>query len=172
MMSVPTQVIVFLIGKNNEVSMIIRSATQEDIDYIVELNRQIGQYHFDNVPEVFVAPSSEDKAFLLNAISDEHRLFSVAVEEDKILGFISARIDINETIPFVSKLPLCRIGSIVVDENHREKGVGKQLIEHCSLWANSHEAYQIRLEVMSFNARAKSFYESLGFKPQSEIWAK
>ena len=99
---------------------------------------------------------------------------SVAVDENekKVIGFISARIDINETIPFLNKRPICRIGSIVVHENHRSKGIGKELMNHCSLWANSKEAYQIRLEVMSFNSSAKSFYESLGFKPQSEIWAK
>ncbi|CAH0536613.1 GNAT family N-acetyltransferase [Vibrio marisflavi] len=152
--------------------MIIRSATSDDVDAIWELNRQIGQYHFENVPDVFVAPSHLDREFLLAAIMDEHRLFSVAVDEERIVGFISARMDINENIPFVIKRPLCRIGSVVVDEDHRAKGVGKKLMEHCSSWANSNEAYQIRLEVMSFNSKAKSFYESLGFKPQSEIWAK
>ena len=57
--------------------MIIRNATSNDIDAIMELNQQIGQYHFDNVPNVFVPPSSQDKPFLLSAILDEHRFFGV-----------------------------------------------------------------------------------------------
>ncbi|MCL9782705.1 GNAT family N-acetyltransferase [Vibrio sp. S4M6] len=152
--------------------MIVRSATVADIDEILELNRQIGQYHYDNAPDVFVSPSAEEKEFLLQAVLDEKRLFSVAVDEKHVVGFISAKIDINESIPFLSKQPICRIGTIVVDENCRSKGIGKHLMDHCYSWAQENKAYQVRLEVMSFNSRAMSFYQSLGFQPQSEIWVK
>ncbi|NBA32616.1 GNAT family N-acetyltransferase, partial [Aeromonas caviae] len=59
--------------------MDIRKATEQDIDAILALNRQIGQLHFEQVPEVFCPPSPEDRAFLLGAIADEARLFCVAV---------------------------------------------------------------------------------------------
>ncbi|MDF2275783.1 GNAT family N-acetyltransferase, partial [Aeromonas caviae] len=47
--------------------MDIRKATEQDIDAILALNRQIGQLHFEQVPEVFCPPSPEDRAFLLGA---------------------------------------------------------------------------------------------------------
>lgn len=152
--------------------MEIRRAAESDIDAIVELKRQIGLMHFEHVPQVFCAPSVEERDFLLNAIRNEGRLFCVAVDNEQVLGFLSARIDINEAIPFLTKLPVCHISSVVVDEKHRGRGIGKELIAHCDSWAKARDACQIRLEVMSFNERAKSLYESLGFKRQSEIYAR
>lgn len=150
----------------------IRKATGQDIDAILALNRQIGLIHFEQAPEVFCPPSPEERGFLLGAIGAEGRLFCVAVDEGRVLGFLTARIDINESVPFLSKLPICRIGSVVVDEGHRSRGIGKALIVHCDEWARARDASQIRLEVMSFNERAKSLYESLGFTRQSEIYAR
>ncbi|MDF2413541.1 GNAT family N-acetyltransferase [Aeromonas sp. 1HA1] len=150
----------------------IRTATGQDIDAILELNRQIGLIHFEHAPEVFCPPSPQERDFLLNAIGSEGRLFCVAVLDAEVVGFLTARIDINEAIPFLTRLPICRIGSVVVDEHHRSRGIGKALIAHCDDWAKARDACQIRLEVMSFNERAKSLYETLGFKVQSQIMAR
>jgi ribosomal protein S18 acetylase RimI-like enzyme len=150
----------------------IRTATGQDIDAILELNRQIGLIHFEHAPDVFCPPSPQERDFLLNAIGSEGRLFCVAVLDAEVVGFLTARIDINEAIPFLTRLPICRIGSVVVDEHHRSRGIGKALIAHCDDWAKARDACQIRLEVMSFNERAKSLYETLGFKVQSQIMAR
>ncbi len=152
--------------------MEIRKATALDIDAIVELNRQIGEILHAHYPEVFCPPSPEEREFLLDAIAAEGRLFCVAEQDGMVVGFLTARIDINESVPFLSKLPICRIGSVVVDELHRSRGIGKALISHCDEWAKARDAQQIRLEVMAFNERAKSLYESLGFQRQSEIYAR
>ncbi|MCH7346608.1 GNAT family N-acetyltransferase [Aeromonas sp. MR7] len=152
--------------------MEIRKATEQDIDAILELNRQIGLIHFEHAPEVFCPPSPQERDFLLNAIGSEGRLFCVAVLEAEVVGFLTARIDINDAIPFLTKQPICRIGSVVVDENHRSRGIGKALIAHCDDWGKAHGAHQIRLEVMSFNERAKALYEALGFKMLSQTMAR
>lgn len=152
--------------------MEIRKATELDLDAIVELDRQIGQIHFEQAPEVFCPPSSQQLAFLLDAIQREGRLFCVALVEGLVVGFLSARIDINDSIPFLTKLPVCRITTVVVDEHHRSRGIGKALIAHCDGWAKAHDASQLKLEVMSFNDRARSLYESLGFTRQSETYAR
>ncbi|MBW3805780.1 GNAT family N-acetyltransferase [Aeromonas jandaei] len=152
--------------------MEIRKATALDIDAIVELNRQIGEIHHQHYPEVFCPPSPEVRGFLLSAIGAEGRLFCVAEQDGMVVGFLTARIDINESVPFLSKQPICRIGSVVVDELHRSHGIGKALLAHCDEWAKARDAQQIRLEVMAFNERAKALYVSLGFKVQSHIMAK
>ena len=152
--------------------MEIRKASELDIDAIVELNRQIGEIHHQHYPEVFCPPSPEERAFLLTAIAAEGRLFCVAELDGAVVGFLTARIDINESIPFLSKQPICRIGSVVVDEGHRSQGIGRALIAHCDHWARAHGAHQIRLEVMSFNERAKALYEALGFKMLSQTMVR
>ncbi|MGU5714595.1 N-acetyltransferase family protein [Aeromonas taiwanensis] len=152
--------------------MEIRKASELDIDAILELNRQIGEIHYAQAPQVFCAPSPEERAFLLAAITAERRLFCVAEVDGVVAGFLTASIDINETIPFLSKEPICRIGTVVVDEGHRSRGIGRALIAHCDHWGKARGVSQIRLEVMAFNARAREFYESLGFTRQSEIYAR
>ncbi len=152
--------------------MEIRKAREQDIDAILELNRQIGEIHFAQVPQVFCPPSPEERAFLLAAIVAEGRLFCVAEQDGAVAGFLTARIDINETIPFLSKEPICRIGTLVVDEGHRSRGIGKALIAHCDEWGKAQGASQLRLEVMAFNERAKALYERLGFKMLSQTMAR
>ena len=106
--------------------MEIRKAREQDIDAILELNRQIGEIHFAQAPQVFCPPSPEERAFLLAAIAAEGRLFCVAEQEGAVAGFLTARIDINETIPFLSKEPICRIGTLVVDEGQRSRGSARR----------------------------------------------
>ncbi len=152
--------------------MEIRKAREQDIDAILELNRQIGEIHFTQAPQVFCPPSPEERAFLLAAIAAEGRLFCVAEQDGAVAGFLTARIDINESIPFLSKEPICRIGTVVVDEGHRSRGIGKALIAHCDEWGKAQGASQLRLEVMAFNERAKALYERLGFKMLSQTMAR
>lgn len=152
--------------------MQIRKATELDIDAIVTLNRQIGEIHHQHYPEVFCPPSPEEREFLLGAIGAEGRLFCVAEQDGRVVGLLTARIDINDSVPFLTRAPICRIGSVVVDEQHRSKGIGKALIAHCDHWAKTRDAHQIRLEVMAFNTRAQALYASLGFKVQSQIMAR
>ncbi len=152
--------------------MEIRKAREQDIDAILELNRQIGEIHFAQAPQVFCPPSPEERAFLLAAIAAEGRLFCVAEQDGAVAGFLTARIDINETIPFLSKEPICRIGTLVVHEGHRSRGIGKALIAHCDEWGKAQGASQLRLEVMAFNERAKALYERLGFKMLSQTMAR
>ncbi|OZG43198.1 GNAT family N-acetyltransferase [Aeromonas sp. A35_P] len=158
--------------RGKEHSLEIRKAREQDIGAILELNRQIGEIHFTQAPQVFCPPSPEERAFLLAAIAAEGRLFCVAEQEGAVAGFLTARIDINETIPFLSKEPICRIGTLVVDEGHRSRGIGKALIAHCDAWGKAQGASQLRLEVMAFNERAKALYERLGFKMLSQTMAR
>ncbi|MDH0177537.1 GNAT family N-acetyltransferase [Aeromonas dhakensis] len=158
--------------RGKEHSLEIRKAREQDIDAILELNRQIGEIHFAQAPQVFCPPSPEERAFLLAAIVAEGRLFCVAEQEGAVAGFLTARIDINETIPFLSKEPICRIGTLVVDEGQRSRGIGKALIAHCDEWGKAQGASQLRLEVMAFNERAKALYERLGFKILSQTMAR
>ncbi|MDW6004909.1 GNAT family N-acetyltransferase [Vibrio mangrovi] len=152
--------------------MIIRKAEATDVDGLLTLNYQIGKLHFENVPQAFVEPSDADRNFLLEALRDETRLFLLAEIEDKVVGFITAIITKNETVPFLVTCPICRIGTIVVDENCRASGIGSELMSVCTDWAKTQGAEQMRLEVMSFNETAQRFYDKLGFENQSLIMFK
>ena len=144
--------------------MKIRPAQIADIDSLLRLNYQIGIMHFENAPESFVEPSPEEKEFLLRALTDQSRLFLVAEISDQVVGFITATVSQNESVPFLVKTPICRVSTIVVDESDRVSGIGTQLMAKCNDWAKEQGAEQIRLEVMAFNNQAQNFYSKLGFK--------
>ncbi|WP_087026581.1 GNAT family N-acetyltransferase [Thaumasiovibrio subtropicus] len=152
--------------------MKVRNAVRTDIVDLLRLNYQIGVLHFENAPESFVEPTSEERAFLLSALDNPSRLFVVAEVDDEIVGFITATVTQNEAIPFLVKTPICRIGTLVVDEGIRATGVGTRLVAHCTQWAESQGATQIRLEVMAFNKAAQAFYAKLGFTEQSKMMWK
>ena len=152
--------------------MKIRSATPDDLDALFDLNKQINELHHLYAPQAFVAPSEEDRTFLINMLADEERLFLVAEESQQVLGFITATITQNETISFLIKDPICRIGTIVVDENQKSKGVGRALMTAVEQWARESGATQVRLEVMEFNHNAQQFYDKLGFVPNSRLMMK
>ena len=93
---------------------------------------------------------------MLGAIADEARLFCVAVVAGEVAGFLTARIDLNESVPFLSKLPVCRITTVVVDEGLRSRGIGRALIAHGDQWGKARGASQLRLEVMGFKAQSQT----------------
>ncbi|MFM2624512.1 GNAT family N-acetyltransferase [Vibrio owensii] len=152
--------------------MKIRSATPDDLNALFVLNTQISELHFRHAPHTFVPPSEEDRAFLADALADEARLVLIAEEGQQALGFITATITQNETISFLIKDPICRIGTIVVDENQKSKGVGRALMTAVEQWARESGATQVRLEVMEFNHNAQQFYDKLGFAPNSRLMMK
>ncbi|HHX8282492.1 TPA: N-acetyltransferase family protein [Vibrio diabolicus] len=150
----------------------IRQATPDDLDAIFELNLQINALHFANAPEAFVAPSEDDRAFLTQALENDERLFLVAEHEKEVVGFLTAMITQNETVSFLIKDPICRVGTIVVDGEQKQQGIGRQLLEACEQWARDANATQVRLEVMEFNQPAQRFYDKQGFKTNSRIMLK
>ncbi|WP_256936787.1 GNAT family N-acetyltransferase [Vibrio diabolicus] len=150
----------------------IRQVTPDDLDAIFELNLQINVLHFANAPEAFVAPSEDDRAFLIQALENDERLFLVAEHEKEVVGFLTAMITQNETVSFLIKDPICRVGTIVVNEEQKQQGIGRQLLEACEQWARDANATQVRLEVMEFNQSAQRFYDKQGFKTNSRIMLK
>ena len=151
--------------------MKIRAATSKDIDAISRLNDQIADYHHENEPDIFLPSNPANRDFLTKVFENPEIHFMVAEELDQIVGFVSTNVTCNTETPFLTNAPICRIKTIVVDENHRSAGVGAALAEAVQGWAREKGAREIRLEVMEFNRRALSFYERLGYTTQSRIMA-
>ncbi|CAM3621620.1 GNAT family N-acetyltransferase [Parendozoicomonas haliclonae] len=152
--------------------MIVRKATSDDFPAIAVLFRQINALHHQHVSRIFNEPSDQDQEYLFKNFEDDSRTYLVAENEGVILGFVLASITKNETVPFLSKEPVCWINTIVVDHQRQASGVGKRLMEACQDWANSRDVKELRLEVLEFNSKAQSFYDSLGFKPQARVLYK
>ena len=58
------------------------------------------------------------------------------------------------------------IENVVVGEQHRQQGIGTQLIQELLLQARTRGATSVLLEVRESNLAARRFYENLGFSEQ------
>ena len=71
--------------------------------------------------------------------------------------------------------PFINIHDVVVKNTHREKGIGRKLLENVSEKAKKMDCGKITLEVREDNAGAQYLYNSLGYKagnPPMHFWTK
>ena len=127
----------------------IRLARMSDVERIRDLTSQLG-YEVD-VPTVAARLSS----ILLR--SDQR--FVVAELGGPVQGWLHAVIsEFIETERFVT------IGGLVVDKNHRMKGIGRRLMEDAEEWAKEQGCFIVRLWSSSTRTTSHKFYEVLGYK--------
>jgi amino-acid N-acetyltransferase len=114
-----------------------------------------------------VYPFVEDGTILMRTddeISTNIRSYTLAFNKDKLIGF---------TALHVHTIQLAEIRSLIVDENERDKGVGKELV---SLALKEGEGLGLK-EILVLTYK-QSFFEKLGFVeipkeslPEHKIWA-
>lgn len=81
--------------------------------------------------------------------------FLVAVERERVLGYVSAMKEKPRTI---------HIASIAVHPSHRRKSIARRLVTVLIKTLRSMNAASVKLEVRSSNIAARSLYETLGFR--------
>ncbi len=153
--------------------MTIRTATEADLEQISLLAEEVAALHHLNQPVVFAEPnSSRDRAFWLKCITESDATVQVASDDDRILGFITAKVASPSSLPFLKRRTICSIGTIAISAATQRKGIGTALIHSIECWAKSQSATEIRLEVFDFNTPAMLFYTRLGYATQSHLMRK
>jgi len=154
--------------------MDIKQATLNDVASVCELADQVNTIHHQELPGLFVNPEDMECSteFWSNQLEAKNSAFLVAKIESTVVGFITAKITESTEIPFLTRRKVCRIGTIVVLEDHQNKGVGGELMSTIEKWASDCGAEEVRLEVMEFNENAQSFYNNKGYVDSSRIMAK
>jgi len=95
---------------------------------------------------------------LSRILSRSDQQFIVAELDDSLGGWVHAAIaEYIESERFVT------IGGLVVDKNHRKKGIGRRLMEHVEGWAKEQGCSIVRLWSSSTRTTAHRFYEILGY---------
>lgn len=130
--------------------MEITLATKEDIDGIVPLQAQI--YRVDSTPENAARTIEE-------LIDCDYCDIFVAKEEGKIIG--------SGLIFYLKnpghKNPFAFLEGIVVDDNHRAKGIGTQLSKFAIELARKKGCYKILFTSGMDREKIHKFYKNLGF---------
>lgn len=123
--------------------MRIRSATLEDIPQIQVLEAQSSTAAHWNAAQY-------DALFAKDA---PRRIALVAQDDRPLIGFLIARFLAGEW----------EIENIVVDERHKQRGIGTTLVRRLLSEAQAAGATSAILEVRESNAPARRLYEKTGF---------
>jgi GNAT superfamily N-acetyltransferase len=130
----------------------LRTAGIEDAEEIARLATQLG---YPSSPE-------EIRARIERVLGEKIGRIIVAVDEhDAILGwthvFLAHRIE-SETF--------AEIGGLVVDENHRNRGIGGILLGEAEQWAAASGVTILRVRSNMIRQDAHRFYERAGYSRQ------
>ena len=103
-----------------------------------------------------------------NFIDKENNIFYVYEQDNKIVGYVYAKI-LNDGTMVKSKAV---IDALYVDEKYRKKGIAKSLLNKVLERLSEYDISSMEISVMSKNTVAKKLYESLGFKTEKETLIK
>ena len=130
------------------IMIVIREVLPENAPEISELSYQLGYpiYGEETIQNIVnLRQSKHDEAF-------------VAIQEQKIIGWIGVSYKISLESP-----PLCEIHGLVVNEQYRNRGVGKILIKKAQQWTRDKGINKLRLRCNIKRADAILFYQNYGF---------
>jgi GNAT superfamily N-acetyltransferase len=131
----------------------IRNATRDDALAIIDLTRQLGY----SLPDQTILENLE------RVLGDERRAALVAISDGKVIGWCTVLIDFAITEP-----PYALLSGMVIDESHRGKGVGRELLLVAEAWAKSQGLKRIRLRTNLLRSGAHAFYERCGYEAVKE----
>ena len=133
--------------------MTVRNAAIIDVEKLAVL--------FDDYRVFYEKDSdlNEAKKFLLERITNNESRIIIAIDKEDMVGFVQLYPIFSSTR--MKKLWL--LNDLFVDENHRGKGISKQLIEQCKDLCKDTGACGLILETAKTNTTGNSLYVKTDF---------
>ena len=131
----------------------IRKIAERDAPAVAALCKQLGY-------DLSVQQTQENITAVV--ASKGHDAF-VAASENKVIGWIG----LAQAIQIETSL-YCEIRGLVVDEQYRNRGVGKLLVEEAKEWCRENGIKRLRLRCNMIRTEAHLFYQHLNFKEVKE----
>lgn len=144
--------------------MIIRKARKEDVSNILDLWRELSEYHrnFNDYMNITSDWRKKLEKVFNKDIESDSSIIYVAEKDGRCIGFIRSEIRNTNNI-FVSNKSAF-ITDIYIEKKYRGIGVAEELVDKVSNWCNEKKVYNLRLNVNSENERAIGLYLKKGFK--------
>lgn len=131
----------------------IRDATLGDLPEIVDLASQMG----------YEVTGEGIKPVLTHYINNPDYYLLIAEKDGQVIGMAGFTVKYY----LHREKPVLYVGSLVVKEEYRSQGVGKNLMERMELIARQRGCNSIQLNSNKRRVRAHKFYEKLGFVEMS-----
>ena len=139
--------------------MEIRNTKLEDLDGVFELLNEL----YENKIEY-----SEFAKKYKESLENSNYYEIVAIEKNKVVGVLISRV-INI---LAKKKNILFIDDLIVNENCRNTGIGKLLIQTATTYAISRDCGALELTSMIQNINAHRFYENNGFEKRQYKFKK
>jgi GNAT superfamily N-acetyltransferase len=145
--------------------MKIIRAEKKHIDQIVELWKEMADFHADRICEFYRRTKKAHlnyRKHVSGALKNRNAKIFVALEDGKVLGY---------TLAFISKYPPVLklkkhgfIADMAVTKVLRRKGTGKKLLERVMKWFRERGMKKVELGVAAGNPAGYPFWKKHGFK--------
>jgi|ERR687895_209620 GNAT superfamily N-acetyltransferase len=135
---------------------VTRRAGMKDADRIIELLSKLGR------PEPRNELNKNQFAKLIQTyISEKDKTILVAEADSRVVGIVSLVI-----LPRLNRTtPEAWIPDFIVDQEYRNRGIGKDLLKECISIARRKNCWRIRLETGLSRKEAQRFYLRMQMKP-------
>jgi ribosomal protein S18 acetylase RimI-like enzyme len=144
--------------------MEIRKANQDDASRLDELLTKLIQD--ERQYDVNINPDFVVNKFYFYQLGLPNHVSFVAVDNGRIVGYVYGFI--NGTPPIVLH-SVVKLDALFIEEEYRNKGIGKALVNEFKKWAFDASARYVELSVLIDNEYGKKLYKDCGFKLQKEF---
>ena len=134
----------------------------KDYELVNKLAVQVHELHVDWRPDLFISVDEVISKEYFNELILNKQIL-VAKIADEVVGYIIFNIREKE-IPSMRYRKQLNIDAMCIDENHRGKGIGTQLLECVKEFAIENNCTDLYLTVNEENAGAIKTYEKFGMK--------
>lgn len=151
--------------------MRIRKVKKEDFDAILDIQLQLedAEAVFDDNLKKHCYATEEGMKILKKRISKRKNIFFVAVEDNKVVGFIDGYISDDEWW-YIEKCAY--ISHLCIDKDYRKRGFATSLMTKFEETAKSKGAKFIKLLAFPENKPAISLYSKSNYKCYSSYYSK
>ncbi len=132
----------------------IRPAQQKDIPAMVLLLEELF-----SLEEDFTSHAVKQSVGLRLLLLDSKSQMYVAERQGCVVGMCTGQLHISTAEGGLSVL----IEDVVVLQEHRNKGIGRKLMQAITAWASAHKARRVQLLTDKSNGNAIEFYKHIGW---------
>ena len=139
----------------------IRKLTKRDLKQVNYLVRNLYNMHVKERKDII---SPDNRKYTESEFNDlfnyNYNILLGAEVNKKLIGLCIG--DIRE---YVRGYKVIFISELIVDENYRKQGIGKELLKYAKQEGKQKGAKRLELSVYNFNENAMEFYKSIGMTP-------
>jgi ribosomal protein S18 acetylase RimI-like enzyme len=146
-------------------TLVIRKLTEQDLNSLKVLLNDLNSVL--ELKQEFNDKSLNDNYLAMIQYPDIY-LNYVAIQNNELVGFISLIFYKN----FLHKGGIVLINELTVAETHRNKGIGKELINKAMKSAKARAMDEIEVGTEKSNINAQNFYRKLGFNEEYLLLGK